>query len=117
MKLLADENIERELVAALREAGFDVADVKEQFPGVDDDEVLLLAKKTDTVVLTNDKDFGELVFRQGLESLGVILLRLFDLPLAYRIKIVIHSIRTHDEDLKNSFTVVSENSVRIRKNL
>jgi len=58
-----------------------------------------------------------LIFRHGFESRGVIFLRLYDLPLTDRIEIVMEAIRTHEADLKTSFTVISKNNIRVRKSL
>jgi hypothetical protein len=56
-----------------------------------------------------------LVFRFGLDSHGVILLRVHGLNLAEKAQITIQAIRTHETEIENAFTVISENSVRIRK--
>src|SRR5215211_4522952 len=84
MKLLADENVESEMVSALREAGHDVTDIKEITPGIDDITVLTLAKDTNAILMTNDKDFGELVYRDRLTSGGVILMRFGGIELSKR---------------------------------
>jgi predicted nuclease of predicted toxin-antitoxin system len=115
MKILADENIEREFVEALREADFDVMSVRESFIGFADDEILQIAVDEKAVILTYDTDFGELVFRFSLKSYGVILLRLSGLSLVEKNRKTILAIREHEAELENAFTVISENSVRIRK--
>ncbi len=65
--------------------------------------------------MTYDTDFGELVFRFGLQSHGVILLRVHGLNLAEKARKTIRAIREHEAEIENAFTVISENSVRIRK--
>ena len=117
MKVLADENIEREFVEALREANFDVLSVRESYIGSADDEILQIAVDEKAVILTYDTDFGELVFRFNLKSHGVILLRLIGTSLVEKIDKAIFIIREHQSELENAFTVVSESSVRIRKSL
>lgn len=67
------------------------------------------------MILTYDTDFGELVFRFSLKSHGVILLRLKGSSLTEKIDKTILAIREHETELENAFTVISENSVRIRK--
>ena len=115
MKILADENIEREFIEALREAKFDVLAVWESYIGFADDEILQIAVDEKAVIMTYDTDFGELVFRFSLNTHGVILLRLSGLSLAEKINKTILAIREHEAELENAFTVISENSVRIRR--
>lgn len=75
MKVLADESVEGEIVARLRAEGLDVAYVPETSAGIRDDEVLVRANAEDRVLLTEDKDFGELAFYYGNRSSGIVLLR------------------------------------------
>jgi predicted nuclease of predicted toxin-antitoxin system len=65
MKFLADENIDQQIVKALRDRGHEVLYVAEMERGVDDDFLSELANEEETVLITADKDFGEIVFRQG----------------------------------------------------
>lgn len=115
MKILADENLESEIVAALREAGHSVSDIKEMTPGVGDPDVLALANEALALLITNDKDFGELVYRERLFSNGVILLRSGKLEIEERIEFLIDVLREHDEELLRAFTVITPAGVRIRK--
>jgi predicted nuclease of predicted toxin-antitoxin system len=64
MKFVADENIDRQIVDRLRQDGHIVMSVAEMDPGISDDVVLDLANQEGSLLLTADKDFGELVFRQ-----------------------------------------------------
>ena len=115
MKILADENIEREFIEALREDDFDVLSVREDFIGAADNEILQIAVENQAVIMTYDTDFGELVFRFNLKSHGVILLRVQGLDLTEKIARAIQAVREHESELENAFTVISENSVRIRR--
>lgn len=73
---LADENVPAAAVALLRAAGFDVASVKESMPSAHDVDVIGLAVDAGRVLLTLDKDFGELAFRQRVAAIpGVVLFR------------------------------------------
>ncbi|MCC6451870.1 MAG: DUF5615 family PIN-like protein [Acidobacteria bacterium] len=114
MKILADENLEAEIVGALRAAGHLVSDIKEMTPGIDDSEVLALASELAAILITNDKDFGELVFRERLFSNGVILLRFGQLEVEKRIDYLLTLLIERKEDLPNAFTVLTPTSVRIR---
>ncbi len=69
------------------------------------------------MLLTADKDFGELVFRQRRISLGVILARLFGLSPERKAVIVADAIRKHSEELPHSFVVITPTSVRIRHDM
>ena len=77
MLLLANENFPRFAVDALRAAGHDVLWVRTEYPGATDEQVIQAAQTEERILLTFDKDFGELAFRSGLRAdCGVILFRL-----------------------------------------
>jgi predicted nuclease of predicted toxin-antitoxin system len=73
---VADENIARQIVDALRLAGHTVVWAVEAAPGDDDPDILALANSHNAILITDDKDFGELVVHQRRPVLGVMLLRL-----------------------------------------
>ena len=76
LRFLADESFDFRVVRALRDAGHDVAAIVESSPGIPDGRVLALAESEQRVLLTEDRDFGWLVFAAGQEaSAGVIYLR------------------------------------------
>jgi len=74
-KFLADENVPLKAVKALKRKGLDIVSVIELSPGLKDKEVLNLANKEERIIVTFDKDFGELVVRQRVKVKGLILLR------------------------------------------
>jgi predicted nuclease of predicted toxin-antitoxin system len=75
LKLIANENISSSTISSLRERGHDVLSVKDEMRGAEDEMVLQRAQVDSRVILTNDKDFGELAFRRGLPAAcGIILL-------------------------------------------
>ena len=115
MKLLADENIDLSVVERLRNAGHEVLAVAEMEPGIPEDVVLERANTEAATLLTEDKDFGELAFRQKLVHHGVILVRLVGLPGATKSDVLIHLLETHRLELPGSFTVVTPGMLRIRK--
>src|SRR5262245_61172078 len=65
MMLLADESVDRMIVERLRADGHDTLYVAEMSPGITDDEILREASSRNALLLTEDKDFGELVYRLG----------------------------------------------------
>jgi len=80
MKLVADEGVELPIVDTLRRDGHYVLYVAEMDPGISDDKVLAMANQKNAVLLTADKDFGELVFRLRRVSAGVTLRLMAGLP-------------------------------------
>lgn len=75
-RFLANENVPGEAIAAARQAGYDVTWIAESSPGADDDTVLANALAAGRVLVTFDKDFGEMAFRHGkAATCGVILCR------------------------------------------
>ena len=76
MKFVADEGVDQEIVNVLRDHGHDVLYVAEMSPGITDDAVLDLANEESRILISCDKDFGELVFRQLRIHHGVMLIRL-----------------------------------------
>jgi predicted nuclease of predicted toxin-antitoxin system len=114
LRLLADENIATPLVRTLREAGIDVIYVAEFASGITDDEVLERARKEDRLLLTEDKDFGELVFRMKRELAGVIMLRLPCAPGSSHWGRLQTVLNRHGNKLKGHYTVIEKNRVRFR---
>jgi predicted nuclease of predicted toxin-antitoxin system len=115
MRLLADENLHRVIVAHLRNAGHDVISVSELSPGIPDEEVLGMANSNRCLLLTGDKDFGELAFRQNLVHHGVLLLRLTGLQTEDKAELVLKVLETHGTELEQAFTVITPTQIRIRK--
>jgi predicted nuclease of predicted toxin-antitoxin system len=117
VNLFADESVDKPIVERLRQDTHDVAYVAELAPSITDDEVLREANRRSAVLVTADKDFGELVFRQGVIHSGVVLLRLAGLASQTKGEIVAEVCRLRETDLIGSFTVVSPGQVRIRRRL
>lgn len=99
MNLFADESVEGPVVERLRLDAHEVVYVAELTPSVVDEEVLQQANARGSVLVTADKDFGELVFRQGLVHSGVVLLRLAGLANAAKAEIVADVCRRHAAEL------------------
>lgn len=114
MTLLCDEGIDRPVVDRLRQAGFEVHYVAEMSPGIADEEVLDLARRAAALLITADKDFDELVFRQRRVSGGVLLLRLAGLPEDEKSAAVLSVLAEHPQKLVGAFSVLSPKRLRIR---
>lgn len=114
MNLLADESVDQPIVGRLRQAGHSVLYVAEMEPGISDDVVLERAQQADALLLTADKDFGELVVRQQRVTSGILLIRLAGLSPISKAEIVTSAIQKHAEELPHAFTVVTHSAIRIR---
>lgn len=113
MRLLADENVPRVAVEALISKGHDVAWVRTCMPGSDDLAVLKACQDADRVLLTFDKDFGELVFRrQQAASFGVILFRLSLTKLDQAVASMVTILESRS-DWRDHFSVVDEDRIRM----
>ena len=98
----------------MRQAGFEVLYTAELSPASTDEEVLACANADNALLLTADKDFGEIIYRMGLVHNGVILLRLCGLSPEVRCDHVLSVLKEHAAELENAFTVISPGTVRIR---
>lgn len=114
MKLIADENVDRAIVLQLRADGHDVSWISELSPNVSDEVVLEQAIHLGAILVTEDKDFGELVYRRKLAHLGVILLRLEGLDNLTKAHTISDLLRDYSDQLPGAFTVVMPDSVRVR---
>jgi predicted nuclease of predicted toxin-antitoxin system len=113
MRLLVDECTGPVVAVWLRERGHDVFSVFEEARGMQDDDVLTKAFAEDRVLITNDKDFGERVFRLKQPHRGVVLLRLEDERAANKVAAVECLLAAHEADLPGRFCVVTEKAIRI----
>ena len=115
MRLLADEGIDRQIVERLRKDGHDVLYVAELDPGVTDSAVLSRAAESNLLLITADKDFGELVFRQHRANSGVVLLRIAGLGAEAKVEATSAALNQHGHEMSGAFTVLAPGSIRIRK--
>jgi len=114
MKFVADENIDLPIILRLRTDGHEVYAVFEMSAGISDDEVLKLANDQGVILLTGDKDFGELVYRDQRFTCGIVLIRLAGLGNHEKAGIVSAVVKEHAQELSNAFTVISPHNLRIR---
>jgi predicted nuclease of predicted toxin-antitoxin system len=114
MNLLADESIESEVVTRLRNDGHDVDFIAELSPRVDDETVLRYANERTAVLLTADKDFGEMVYRLEKLHSGVVLIRLAGLSPFAKAEIVSAAFRNQANEMLRAFTVISPGIIRVR---
>ncbi len=113
MRLLANENFPKQAVEALQQHGHDVVWVRTQCPGISDREVLSLAQSENRIILTFDKDFGELAFRAGFPpTSGVILFRILPRSPGSVARVAVAALNNR-LDWEGHFSVVAEDRIRM----
>jgi predicted nuclease of predicted toxin-antitoxin system len=115
VKIVADENVDKVIVDQLRADGHDVLFIGESDAGIDDHTVLDRSLRARRVLLTADKDFGDLIFRQGLLHSGVLLLRLAGVSPEMKAGLVAATFDQHGEELSSGFAVLNKRILRFRK--
>lgn len=114
MILLADEGVDQPIVEHLRGHGHQVTAIAELAPSLPDDEVLRMANDQHALLLTQDRDFGELVFRLRRAAHGVLPIRLHGVAPAHNVARVSAAVGTNGKALVGQFSVLSRRSLRIR---
>ena len=112
IKLLADENIPKRTVQTLKQRDIDISSVLDSSPGLSDRAVIELASRENRVIVTFDKDFGELIFKERLKVKGLILLRLAPTSpehIAERIEYIL----AQKIPIANKIIVVREDRIRV----
>jgi predicted nuclease of predicted toxin-antitoxin system len=114
MKFLIDESSGRAIVDFLRQAGHDVLSVAEESLGSTDLAVVSFAENTGRILVTNDKDFGDLVIRSKARVTGLILLRLQDESRENRVRVIGAVLSQVGDTLMGHLVVASDWHIRIR---
>jgi predicted nuclease of predicted toxin-antitoxin system len=114
VNLLADECCDALFVAGVRAHGHDVVYVKEIAPGADDEAVLRMAAEQKRILLTEDKDFGEMVVRLQRPAYGLVLLRVNPGDSPAKLARLLHLLQRHGLRLPGSFAVLDRKKVRFR---
>src|SRR5438067_2364439 len=106
MRFLADESCDFAIVRALRAAGHDVLAVADVSPRAPDPNVIALAVRDNRILLTEDKDFGQLVYSSGTPSAGVVLLRYTFKARVDVSRMLVELVRQKGDQLAGAFAVV-----------
>jgi predicted nuclease of predicted toxin-antitoxin system len=114
LTFVADESIDKDIVECLRKQ-YDVTFIEGELKGLDDEVILILSRNQNSILLTADKDFGELVFRLNNQHTGIVLCRLHGIPPKQKALLVERVIEKYGAELIDSFTVIQPDNVRIRK--
>ncbi|GAB4580906.1 MAG: hypothetical protein Fur0022_36500 [Anaerolineales bacterium] len=114
MRFLANENFPLDAVRALRALGHDVVWIRTDAPGSSDPQVLDRAQRESRILLTFDKDFGELAFRARLPAEGGIILFRISAPSSAHVAHVVAEVIASREDWAGHFSVVDDWRIRMR---
>jgi predicted nuclease of predicted toxin-antitoxin system len=116
MLFLANENFPFPSVKFLREGGYDVKSIAQEFQGISDPEVIRIAQQESRIILTFDKDYGELLFKNTTtKPPAVVFFRFKGLEPVYAGSLLRSVLENQNLALDNCFTVIDENNIRQRK--
>jgi len=115
MRFLVDECTGPAVARWLRKQKHEVFSVYEEARGMDDDDVIQKAFAENWILITNDKDFGEKVYRERRPHRGIVLLRLEDERAANKIDTIRRLIESYADQLSDHFVVVTEAKVRFAR--
>jgi len=115
MRFLADESCDFAVVRVLRSAGHDIKAIVEACPGISDEEVMKLAIDEQRVLLTEDKDFGWLVFAGTGGCASVIFIRFPMQSRSVLPETIVELVRQEGNKLVGSFVVVEPGRIRLTK--
>jgi predicted nuclease of predicted toxin-antitoxin system len=113
MQFVADESCARPVIRALRESGHDVLAIAEILAGATDEQVLARAVDEKRVLITEDRDFGELVYARGRPSAGVVLVRFQSRARHSKPATVVEAVAKLGVRLQQAFAVIEPGRVRI----
>jgi len=115
VKIVADESVDFGIVKLLRNLACEVISIAELHSGIDDKAVLEKATENKCLLVTEDKDFGELTHRLKLQHFGILLIRLSELKRNERIELAASTILKHYKELQGNFAVITPHQIRIKK--
>ncbi len=112
---LANENFPKPSIDILRNKGFLVTSIQEQMPGISDKDVIEIAVKENLIILTFDKDYGEIIFKHAAKSPpAVIFFREKGSSPQFAATILLSIINSQNIQFQNSFTVIERQNIRQR---
>jgi predicted nuclease of predicted toxin-antitoxin system len=113
MRFVVDECTGPEVADWLKSQGHFVLSIYNDYRGMKDEDVIKLATNNGCILISNDKDFGEKIFRQKIAHEGVIFLRLKDERKENKIIVINELIDKYGDSIKDYFIVATENKVRL----
>jgi predicted nuclease of predicted toxin-antitoxin system len=112
MKFVVDECVGKKVVLWMKSQGYDVISIQEQFKGFPDEEVLKIALLSQRVLITSDKDFGDMIFRDKKDFFGLILLRIADDDVKLKI-MTLGNLLLENTNFEGVFVLATGKTVRI----
>ena len=117
MRFLVDECVGTSVATFLINNDHHVFSVFDEWRGASDDEILEKSYNENYILITSDKDFGEMIYNQQKLHKGIILIRCEPNKFSKRIEVLEKLLRNYIDKLDNNFVVVTNNKVRIIENL
>lgn len=112
---VADEHIPLLSIRLLRESGYRVISIRDEYPSIDDELILRLAQDENLIIITNDTDFGDLIFRDRVPfSAGLIYLRLNRFQPGEIAELILHHMNEFGVEFAGKVTVISRIKLRQR---
>jgi predicted nuclease of predicted toxin-antitoxin system len=116
IKFLANENVPKATIEKLRNEGFDIISVSSDFPSIKDEAVILFATMDNRVIITFDRDYGELIFKRNIQPpSGIIYFRIQGFQPEEPAEILLNWLSVPNLQFEGFFTVISEKNIRQRK--
>lgn len=113
--IIIDENVDQVLVDRLASKKYKIIPIREYKPGISDREVIELAKLKKGLVITEDKNFGELVFSYDIKDCSVIFLRYDKIDYDHIEKNILKLLEVYYENPGHFFITITKRKIRIRK--
>ena len=115
LKFLVDVGVGKKVEEFLLEKSYDTKAVRSLDQRMPDQEIIRLAALENRIVITMDKDFGELVYHSGMDHCGILLLRLEDASGSEKRQVIDEILTKHADNIKNNFCVYQNKKFRFRK--
>ena len=114
MKFVVDESTGKGVAKFLKEEDYDTVYIGTDDKGIEDSEIMKKAVEENRIIITNDKDFGELAIRQKRKSKGILILRLQIETPENKIKTIKNVLEEHKDKLENNLVIAKENQIKTR---
>ena len=116
MKFLANQNFPRPSIIAIRERGYEVVSVSEKYPGITDESIISIASQHDLIILTFDKDYGEIIFKYSkVNPPAVVFFREKGDSPQFAGQTLLSILHSSSIRIVNCFTVIEKDRIRQRQ--